>query len=144
MAEKTAGVERIYTIPLRPHWIGTPRVARAKRAEDMVRLFLGRHLHSENVKLSAKLHDAIWKRGVKKPPARIKVKAIAAAGIVKAMLPEETEIKPIAPAKGLGAKLRERFTKKSEKAKVQQAAKAESAPAKPTETPAVKTEAPKN
>jgi len=87
MAEK----ERVYTIPLRRVWVEVPRVRRANRSVSEIKRFLSRHMHAENVQISKALNEIIWKRGAKKPPAKLKVKARLEDNVVKAMLPEEKE-----------------------------------------------------
>ncbi len=87
MAEKST--ERIYTIPLRREWLKASRVKRTPRAVSAIKNFLSRHMKAEKIVVSQKLNETIWKRGVHKPPAKIKVKAKREGEIVKVMLPEE-------------------------------------------------------
>lgn len=90
MAEENKIVEeRIYTVPLRKEWIKTSRVKRAKRAVNVLRSFISRHMHSEDIRISPEVNDVIWSRGAKKPPAKIKVKVTKDdKGLVEVMLPE--------------------------------------------------------
>lgn len=82
--------EKVYTIPLRKKWVEKPRVARANLCIDNVRLFLSRHLKTDEIKISQLLNESLWAGGAKKPPAFVKVKAVKdEKGIVNAMLPEE-------------------------------------------------------
>jgi len=88
MSEKEAEIEteRLYTIPLRIT-LKVPRWRRAARAVRFVRAFIARHMKSENVKIDPKVSEFIWSRGAKKPPRRVKVKAIKYKdGIVKVEL----------------------------------------------------------
>ncbi|MHC1636751.1 MAG: 50S ribosomal protein L31e [Candidatus Nezhaarchaeales archaeon] len=88
MSEKEAEieVERLYTIPLRIV-LRVPRWRRAARAIRFVRAFISRHMKSENVKIDPKVSEFIWSRGAKKPPRRVRVKAIKYKdGIVKVEL----------------------------------------------------------
>ncbi|MBI4181956.1 MAG: 60S ribosomal protein L31 [Candidatus Aenigmarchaeota archaeon] len=81
--------ERVMTIPLRKEWVkqGTPR--RANRSINVIRETLGRHLHVDDVRLSAGVNDQIWARGNRKPPARIRVAVTVEEGVARARLPEE-------------------------------------------------------
>src|SRR3989338_1508471 len=77
--EKTAVLERNYIIPLRRAWQNVPRYKRANKAIKTVREFLARHMKVrdgiKSVKLSKFLNQAVWRRSIKKPPAKIEVKA---------------------------------------------------------------------
>ena len=70
MAEK---VERVYVIPLGKDFRKAPRWRRSKRAVNFVRSFISKHMKSDNVKIEKELSEAIWERGAKNPPVRIKV-----------------------------------------------------------------------
>jgi len=67
--------EREYTIPLRRAWIA-PRWKRTPRAIRIVRAFIQRHMKAEKVVISPELNELIWARGIKKPPRRVRVKAV--------------------------------------------------------------------
>ncbi|ODS38740.1 MAG: hypothetical protein A7316_07235 [Candidatus Altiarchaeales archaeon WOR_SM1_86-2] len=76
MAEKE---EKTYTIPLRQVY-DAPRTKRASKAIKVVRQFLVRHakigdvhLPPENIVLDKSLNEAVWARGIQKPPRRIRV-----------------------------------------------------------------------
>jgi large subunit ribosomal protein L31e len=68
--------EKIYTIPLRHVWVVTPRGKRAPRAVRDVRDFVSRHMKSEEVVVSNEVNEAIWSRGINKPPRKISVRAV--------------------------------------------------------------------
>ena len=80
--------EQIYTIPLRvarkvPIW------KRANRAVIEVRVFLGRHMKVESikVKLDKSINERLWERSCEKPPLSIRVRAVKFAdGEVQAEL----------------------------------------------------------
>ena len=73
MAEQT---ERTYTIPLRKAFLRAPDYKRAKRSVNEIRYFLQRHLKSDDIKIGKQLNDALWARGGKHPPSKIKVKVL--------------------------------------------------------------------
>ncbi len=100
MAEKTssgkeAGGERILNIPLRKEWIKVPKNERGKRALYTIRGYVSKHTKSYNVKISQKINEKIWIRGIQKPPQNIRVKISRdSEGVVHVMLPEEIAKKP--------------------------------------------------
>jgi|YelNatPaOPRAMG01_1025707.scaffolds.fasta_scaffold191903_1 large subunit ribosomal protein L31e len=73
MSEKEEIIlEREYTIPLRDVW----KAQKKKRAEKAIRIiknFAKRHMKAEEVKISEKVNELIWSKGIEKPPRRIKV-----------------------------------------------------------------------
>jgi large subunit ribosomal protein L31e len=68
--------EKIYTISLRHVWVVTPRGKRAPRAVRDVHDFVSRHMKSEDVAVSNEVNQAIWSRGINKPPRKITVRAV--------------------------------------------------------------------
>ncbi|HEX2021717.1 MAG TPA: 50S ribosomal protein L31e [Candidatus Thermoplasmatota archaeon] len=86
-----AELERVYTIPLRDAYMKAPRPKRANRAVKEIKIFLARHMKSEEAKvwIDNPVNEAIWARGIQKPPRRIRVKAIRFDdGVVEVSLPE--------------------------------------------------------
>lgn len=73
--EPVVHVERLYTIPLRGL---DPRWRRAEKAVFRVRSFLARHLKADPalVKLDPSIPEALFARGLRKPPRRIRVRAM--------------------------------------------------------------------
>ncbi len=53
-----------------------PRKKRAPRAIKHLRDFVKRHARVEKVIIDQKVNEAIWKRGIQKPPRRIRVKVV--------------------------------------------------------------------
>lgn len=68
-----AGETRTYTIPLRKEFLKTARWRRAEKAVNTVRSFVVQHAKAEDVKVGRWLNEAIWKRGAKNPPSRVRV-----------------------------------------------------------------------
>ena len=68
-----AVLERTYIIPLRREWRKSPRYRRAKKAVTAVKVFLIKHMKSDDIKIGKYLNELIWKHGIKNPPCRIKV-----------------------------------------------------------------------
>ncbi|MAF34852.1 hypothetical protein CMO91_03320 [Candidatus Woesearchaeota archaeon] len=130
-------MERTYIIPLRKEWLKAPRYKRAKKAVTALKEFIQRHMKSETVKIGKKLNHALWERGIKNPPHKIKVncKKEEEHCLVELHGHKFEEKKVEEPKKGLADKLG--LTKKDEKS-----AKTE-APAAKEEKPADKPEAKK-
>lgn len=110
---KTNKIEREYVIPLRKQVKKVPRYKKTNKAIKTIKEFLVRHMKVydkdlKKIKLDKYLNEFVWFRGIKKPPIKIKVKAIKKGEIVKVELAEM-------PAKLKFKKLREE--KRDKKAK---------------------------
>lgn len=95
MAEKEK-LEREYVIPLRNKWKRVPRYKRANKAVKAIKEFLAKHMKIRDrdlkkIKIDTYLNEEIWFRGIRKPPSRIKVKAVKEKDIVKVELYELPE-----------------------------------------------------
>jgi large subunit ribosomal protein L31e len=68
--------EKVYMVNLRDAF-EKPRGKRGPKAIDIIRAFIARHMKADldNVKISGKLNEIVWARGIQKPPRRVKVKA---------------------------------------------------------------------
>lgn len=93
---KTDNLEREYIIPLREEWNKVPRYKRANKAIRAIKEFLARHMKVRDrdlskIKIDRYLNEEVWFRGIKKPPAKIKVKATKEGDIVRAELFEMPE-----------------------------------------------------
>lgn len=83
-------IERIFTIPLRKI-INVPRKKRAPRAVKAIREYVMRHMKAgpEDVWIDASVNEAVWARGIEKPPNKIRVRIIKFEdGLVEVSLPE--------------------------------------------------------
>ena len=69
--------ERIFTVPL-SKCKNVPRIKRARVAIETIKTYIGSHMKvsEKDVWVDASVNNRIWARGVKKPPSRIRVKAI--------------------------------------------------------------------
>lgn len=90
---KTDKIEKEYIIPLRISWKKVPRYKRANKAVKAIKEFLARHMKIRDrdlkkIKIDKYLNEVIWFRGIRKPPVKIKVKAIKEGDIVRAELAE--------------------------------------------------------
>jgi len=78
--------ERIYTIPLSKAWIAPPN-KRAPRAMRIIKNFVTRHMKLETRRegeeeeepkrliISNEVNEGVWRRGIEKPPRKIRVRA---------------------------------------------------------------------
>lgn len=73
--------EREYIIPLRKETDKVARYRKAEKAIKAVKKFLARHMKIydrdlNKIKIDKYLNEEIWHRGIKNPPAKLKVRAI--------------------------------------------------------------------
>ncbi|GAH48539.1 unnamed protein product [marine sediment metagenome] len=66
--------ERIYVIPLAKARRG-PRNKWAKKGVRYLREFMQQHFKPESLIISQEVNEAIWARGIQKPPRKIKIRA---------------------------------------------------------------------
>jgi len=74
-------LEREYIVPLREGWLKVPRYKRAKKAVKTLKEFMVKHMKVydrdlRKIKVDIYLNNEIRFRGMKYPPAKIKVKAV--------------------------------------------------------------------
>ena len=65
-------LERVYTINLGKVLL-SPDNQRAKRAINMIKEFARHHMKTEEIKIEETLSHLIWKRGIRRPPRKIRV-----------------------------------------------------------------------
>lgn len=83
--------ERILNIPLR-RAKNDPASKRASIAMKEIREYVSRHMKvpAEDVWIDNSTNEEVWKRGIKKPPSKIRVKIIKFEdGIVEVSIPGE-------------------------------------------------------
>ena len=86
--------EKIMNITLKKTKM-SPRSKRAKRAVNEVREQVVRHMKAkeDDVWIDHRLNEALWSRGISKPPLHIKVKAVKFEdGLVEVSLPEDSTV----------------------------------------------------
>ena len=66
-------MERIYTIPLRKAWIAQ-KYRRAEKAMFILKQFTERHMKPTEIIIDPSVNEAIWSKGIKSPPRKIRVK----------------------------------------------------------------------
>lgn len=72
MSREESVLEREYTIPLRTAWKGA-RTNRAEKAIRVIRQFAKRHMKPSEIKIENEVNEAIWSKGIQKPPRKIRV-----------------------------------------------------------------------
>jgi large subunit ribosomal protein L31e len=90
---KTEKIEREYIIPLREKCRVVPRYKKANKAIKTIKEFLVRHMKIRDrdlkkIKIDKYLNEAVWFRGIKRPPEKTKVKVIKEGEIVRVELSE--------------------------------------------------------
>jgi large subunit ribosomal protein L31e len=70
--------ERIYTVPLGKliYTRGIPRGKRTPRAVRLVKQFVMKHLKVDHVSMDKELSEALWARGIQKPPRHIRIRCV--------------------------------------------------------------------
>lgn len=94
--KKSQAQEREYIIPLRKEFLKVPRYKRSQRAIKTIKEFIAKHMKvperdTKKVKLDIYLNNEIFFRGMKKPPAKIKVRAKKEGEIVQVSFAETPE-----------------------------------------------------
>ncbi|MBD3397864.1 hypothetical protein GF412_01800 [Candidatus Micrarchaeota archaeon] len=88
-----ADLERIYVVPFRSVY-DSPRTRRSRKAVKTLRSFISRHMKAEEseVAISEGVNRLIWKRGIQKPPRKIKVRAVKSGDrVVVSLLDEKVD-----------------------------------------------------
>ena len=108
--------EKIYNIPLREAY-KKARLKRTPYAAREVKKFIKTHTKAKEVKIGRHLNEALWSRGIKKPPHKIRVKAFLDGDVAKTELMgfeyEDFKIQPKKERKGLQEKLLARMGQKA-------------------------------
>jgi len=89
--EEVVKIEREYIIPLRRRFQHVPRYKKTPKAVKTIKEFLVKHMKVydrdlKKIKIDKYLNEALWFRGIKNPPHKIKVKAIKEGEIVRVEL----------------------------------------------------------
>ena len=69
-------IENIYTIPFYPQLNKTAPYKRTPRAIKLLKEFILKHTKVDFVIIDEELNEFMWKRGIRKPPRKVKVRAI--------------------------------------------------------------------
>lgn len=66
-------IERIYTVPLGRAWIAQ-KYRRAEKAMMVLKEFTERHMKPSELIIDTSVNEAVWARGIKNPPRKLRVK----------------------------------------------------------------------
>ena len=66
-------MEKTFIIPLRKEYQKAPMYKRTKRAVSATKIFLQKHMKTDNIKLGRHLNMKLWKDGYKNPPHKVEV-----------------------------------------------------------------------
>ena len=69
-------IESIFTIPFYPKLNKTAAYKRTPKAVRMLKVFILKHTKADFVVITNELNEFLWKRGIEKPPRKVKVRAI--------------------------------------------------------------------
>jgi large subunit ribosomal protein L31e len=82
-------IERVYTVPLGRAWVAQ-RYRRSEKAMTLLRKFVERHMKPTEMIIDSSVNEAIWARGIRNPPRKIRVKMTKDdEGVVTVELAEE-------------------------------------------------------
>lgn len=85
-------LSRVYTINLSKVWL-SPENRRTKRAINMIKEFATRHMKAEEIKIDEELNRQMWKRGIRHPPRRVRVKMVKDEDDIVTVSPYSEEAK---------------------------------------------------
>ena len=88
---KVEKIEKEYIIPLREKGRSVPRYKKTPKAVKTVKEFLVRHMKIRDrdlnkIKVDRFVNEALWFRGIKNPPHKIKIRAIKQGDLVRVEL----------------------------------------------------------
>jgi ribosomal protein L31E len=106
--------EKTFTINLRKQFMKKPEYKKTKKAVTAIKEHMFQHLKTEDVKIGPELNLALWNKGNRHPPAKIKVKVVVEENIAYVELPGFPFSKVRAP------KEEKKKTDKKEEAKKEQ------------------------
>ena len=69
-------IESIFTIPFYPQLNKTAAYKRTPKAVRMLKAFIMKHTKADFVVITNELNEFLWERGIRKPPRKVKVRAI--------------------------------------------------------------------
>ena len=134
--------ERIYTVPLKEAW-NAQRYRRSERAMMVLKAFAKRHMKAETITVDTTVNEAIWARGIKSPPHKIRVKMTkddeGKVTITMAEVEAETEAKEEPKKESKKGSKKESKKESKSKAKAEEEPKVE-AKAEAVEEPKVEAE----
>ena len=137
-------LERVYTINLGKVLL-SPNNQRAKRAINMVKEYARRHMKTEEIKIEEGVNHQIWKRGIKHPPRKIRVRMTKTDEGFVLVSPYEKEIEEaVEPTKEKKTPAVEEKPESETKIEASEAVKEEPSPKSKESKPKAKESKPKS
>ncbi len=65
--------EKTFIVPLRKGTQKAPMYRRAKKAINVLREYLVKHMKTEEIRIGTSINLKMWERGIKNPPHKLKV-----------------------------------------------------------------------
>ncbi|HET6516988.1 MAG TPA: 50S ribosomal protein L31e [Nitrosopumilaceae archaeon] len=109
-------LERVYTINLGKVLL-SPDNQRSKRAINMIREFARHHMKTEDVRIDEDLARQVWKRGIKHPPRKVRVRMTKTDEGFVLITPYEEELETKVTPEEKPTKLEEKDEVKPKEAK---------------------------
>jgi large subunit ribosomal protein L31e len=78
--------EKFLTLNLRKELVKARRIKKAERIVSLVREKVQKIFKEKEVKIDKSVNEEIWRRGIKKPPAKLKLKLTVDEKVVKVEL----------------------------------------------------------
>jgi len=104
-------LERVYTINLGKVLL-TPNNQRSKRAINMIREFARHHMKTEDVRINEDLAHQVWRRGIKHPPRKVRVRMTKTEEGYVLIAPYEEEVETKVTPEEKPTKLEEKAKEK--------------------------------
>ena len=79
-------MEKIITINLRKLLVKEPNWKRADAASQILKKILQKRTKANKIKINKGLNEFIWRRGIKNPPAKLRIKLVESDKFVTADL----------------------------------------------------------
>ena len=137
-------LERVHTINLGKVLL-SPNNQRAKRAVNMVKEYARRHMKTEEIKIEESVNHQIWKRGIKHPPRKIRVRMTKTDEGFVLVSPYEKEIEEaVEPTKEKKTPAVEEKPESETKIEASEAVKEEPSPKSKESKPKAKESKPKS
>ena len=120
--------EKIFIVPLRRGTQKAPMYRRSKKAVNVLREYVAKHMKTDQVRIGMSINLKIWERGIKNPPHKLKIvvtkneEGVATAELFGAEIKKKPEAKNAKAkkadekeAKKVKADAKEAKTKKADK-----------------------------
>lgn len=137
-------LEHVHTINLGKVLL-SPNNQRAKRAVNMVKEYARRHMKTQEIKIEESVNHQIWKRGIKHPPRKIRVRMTKTDEGFVLVSPYEKEIEEaVEPTKEKKTPAVEEKPESETKIEASEAVKKEPSPKSKESKPKAKESKPKS